>query len=445
MKKTILILIMLMMITTTTIYANEVDIGGIPTPTATHSYQVNTNGKNAEFAFITEGAVKAFSFVVMGIYVYDGHTYYNYYQGIIAQSTKPITLLDGNSLFTANGYYYGYMGAYNASCQIGFSLKEEKLKITSNANFYIDIGQFVHNNNSIQSDADEYIKNAFLEMFEGNPPASMYNLNYLEFDEEGNLIFKDKVYDLEIPLNVRCVHNYVIDIGPVEMYDNGKTKMTWEQSKGTNVQGWKTEIYYMQKGSTGKNIWNVVNKPSFETPWFFYDEVWNYLNTTTINTLSFKDTDNYLMETLGYNPAIKSVSKTNYMVRNKYVDETNGITHYSDYVYLQEDSNGNYIASVVSSSELDNIIGDNSIFTTEDIEINVDTSSDIYLGTNVTSSNNNTSFSGGISLLKGLFEDLKNFPSFLRDMFLFLPDWLITVIAAFIVVLIPLALLKMVL
>lgn len=265
-------------------------------------------------------------------------------------------------------------------------------------------------------------------------------------DENGNITDKPPVYDLEIPLNVKCKY-FDKTIADIFTYGNAYYKITWCQSDKVDVQGWKTEICVSQKVKYGKYQWSVLTSPHiYESKYHKIDEVDNFLGSykkkwsdKDLNSDIMEELYNYVENEKGYHPMSTSVQNTNFCIRNKFVD-SDGITHYSDYVYLKEDDDGNYTASVISSQQVDENGGITNVdYGTEDSI--VDVNNEDYVNTDVSTG---ITSSGSLSVLKSVFNEVMAFPDFFKTVLDFLPDTIMIVFGAAIVITIGIALVKLV-
>lgn len=261
--------------------------------------------------------------------------------------------------------------------------------------------------------------NGFQSKFKSNVP--VYVINYMDyerglydnakeysFDSSGSLVFKDVVYDLEIPLNVN------VDVS------GKKTTITWEQSNDIDVQGWETEIYVNQTGYTKKQFWS--KKVKYDSNWLFADEVFNYKNKYTYKGIMMPVVEDYLKNNLGYDPHVREVQKSNFMIRNKYVDESAGITHYSNFVKFDQDGNAYvYYATEVSSEDIQDLIGSGSEITSETLDAATDTNSDYYNGEQTSSFNQATNVDI-IDFFSKFSDMIGNIPDLFNKIFSFMPD-----------------------
>lgn len=313
--------------------------------------------------------------------------------------------------------------------------------VASNTQYYVDINEYnpnVYDNASVNQTVDSIIMN-FLTS--GIMDSKIIDLSKNEFDNNGQIIPKSALYDLEMPLNVTCkFHN--------KTFGNSYYNITWEQSDGLDIQGWETEIYISQHIKYGKYLWSLATSPHYyDTKYYLVDTVATFLGKykkiwkSDVFYQGTKDElYSYVEKEKGYTPQITSVRKNNFMLRNKFVDK-DGKTHYSDYVYLKEGEDGNYTASVIKAEETDKNGGITDIKYGEE-DTKVDTNNDTYKNSDVSSST--TSFSGGVSTLKSLFSDLQELPKLIEEMFSFIPGQFIFALTAMLIVLIPIAILKLI-
>lgn len=338
-----------------------------------------------------------------------------------------------NAMYQTNNGMYVWVSNPNATSDTMFNTYFDGTDFIineTNALFYFcvsDVDSDYANGHCVFDDVfsciDEFVSNGkFIS-------DKYYDLGVFEFDNTtGTLIKKGAQYELEIPLNVN-----------VNAFQPKKLTVTWEQSVD-NVDGWETEFYIQQTGKYGKNIWNVFNKKSFDTGWMYYKSVQNYKETFTFNALALKNTENYLIDLIdnnGYAPQITEVEKTNIMMRNKFVDD-NGLVYYSNFVYLYQDSNYEFIANEVSAKDVDN-----SDMTTDVISNSVVTDSDVYQNSSADGDKNNDT-SSSIGTLRTLLNDIKDFPKFFGEFFMFFPDEVITALSALLIALVPICLIKLI-
>lgn len=252
-----------------------------------------------------------------------------------------------------------------------------------------------------------------------------------DFTISGGTVSKVSNYSLEPPLNVK-----------VNNFNPKKVVLQWEQSEDKNIDGWETEIYIKQKGTYKKTIFS--NKKNYDTDWQAQPFTPTYKKKYIFNSLTLETTDKYLIDFIdnnGYQPQVSTVEKTDIMLRNKYIDD-NGQIYYSNYVYLYQDSDYKYIANEVDGSELDK-----NGMSTDNIDKNVITDSEIYDNSDTSTIFDNTDVtsSSGVGMLKSLLNDIKDFPRFFYEFFCFIPEQVYLAISALIVCLVPIALLKLVL
>ena len=293
----------------------------------------------------------------------------------------------------------------------------------NNLNFETsDVPKFYYYEEGATLNSQDMFVNAFNSYINGNTT---------DFTIENGSITSVADYSLEPPLNVK-----------VNNYNPKKVILQWEQSENKNIDGWETEVYIKQKGTYKKTIFST--KKNYDTGWQIQPFTSTYKKKYIFNSLALKSSDDFLIDLIdnnGHNPQVSTVEKTDIMLRNKFIDN-NGNAHYSNYVYLYQDSDYKYIANEVDGSKLDE-----NEMTTDNIDSNVVTDSEIYNNSDTSSylDNVDVTSSSGVGMLRSLLNDIKDFPRFFYEFFCFIPEQVYLAISALIVCLVPIALIKLVL
>lgn len=263
--------------------------------------------------------------------------------------------------------------------------------------------------NRISEDSKIYSNVPIYEVtYEDFKNADTVKIKQMDSSADGSIVPLEKLYDLEIPQNVN------VDVS------GKKTTITWEQSDDVDVQGWETEIYVNQTGYTKKQYWS--KKIKYDSNWLFADEVLNYKNKYSYNGIMMPVVEEYLKNKLGYDPHVREVQKSNFMIRNKYVDETTGITHYSNFVKFDQDGNAYvYYATEVSSEKVQDLIGKGEDITSDALDEATDTNSEYYNGEQTSSFNQATNVDI-TDFFSGFSNAIGNIPDLFNKIFSFLPD-----------------------
>lgn len=354
---------------------------------------------------------------------------------------------DGNLINNRVGYYdydnYKILWFYNYYCSDGSNWSDNvDLFYTLPSDLMIIGG------NSIDF---KLIADKLNDFVNGVQVGEIKTSDDVEFDNDGNIVEKSKiVYDLEVPLNFRIKQKSLVDLPLIGGVGKDNTfYLTWEQSDKVDVQGWQTEIYYKEKGSAKKE-WYSSKKYPYELSWSYWDSVANYKSKYTFNVENVP-MQQELIDLLGFKPYSCNVTKLDFMIRNKYLDE-NGILHYSNYVYINNTSGSgssgsdmDYSASEIDGEEVDKLLNENGSFSSDDLDNNIVSDSDNYFNSNVGDGVGSDDYLSAVGILKGLANDLKEFPSFFSSFFSFLPSHFIYALSALILFLITIAFIKSVL
>lgn len=427
------------------VFANEISVTDIPSasatindesqisdknPTGERSSSVNIGASGIK-SFKSKSDIKITSFLFKCDYTDSGKKYSLFNIVTLVSAANNDVVLDENDKNNSGENFQSFLAVVNPS-GINFN-GNTKVKKTSNISYYVTFNNVTTFNDDVLIYLRHYAET-------GEFSQATIDISNSAWNENGEPT-ANVTYDLEMPLNVTCkFHN--------KTFGNSYYNITWEQTDGLNIQGWETEIYISQHIKYGKYFWSLATSPHYyDTKYYLVDTVATFLGKYKKIWKSddfYKGTNDelyaYVEKEKGYRPQITSVKKNNFMLRNKFVD-SEGKTHYSDYVYLKEGEDGNYTASVIKAEETDKNGGITDIkYGQEDTK--VDTSNDTYKNTDVSSST--TSFSGGVSTLKSLFSDLQELPKLIEDMFSFIPGQFIFALTAMLIVLIPIAIIKLI-
>lgn len=317
--------------------------------------------------------------------------------------------------------------------------------VASNTQYYVDVNEYnpnIYDNASVNQTIDSIVMN-FLQS--GKMDSKIIDLSKNQFDESGNIVPVTEVYDLEVPQNFRVKQKSLVDLGIVEMGKDDTFYLSWEQSENIDNNGWVTEIYFKDKGYAKKE-WYSLKKYKYECKWSFYNSVPNYKNKAKFNIENVNNLEE-IKEIVGFKPYSTSTTKLDFMIRNKWVDEVNGITHYSNYVYLDNSNGSGSSGSSMDFNgyEVDGKEFDKGNFDDENINNNRVTDSDSYDGSNVSGNTSSNDVTSAISILKSITNDIKEFPAFFSNFFSFIPDHFVYALSALIVATIGIAFLKAVL
>lgn len=342
--------------------------------------------------------------------------------GTVNSSNVKSFELDGHTF-----YYY----VVDEIVGVDNSFAQDFTKGYQNFNF-----QYVINNKN----ADKEYEKALLSAIRGE------DLLNMSVDGMGNLTeASNVVYDLEVPLNFRVKQKSLVDLGIVELGKDDTFYLTWEQSDNINNNGWTTEIYFKEKG-WAKKEWYSKKKYEYECNWSFYKQVDNYKGKASFNVENVNNLDE-IKKLVGFKPYLTSATKLDFMIRNKWIDETNGITHYSNYVYL-DNSNGSGSAGSsmdYNGYEINGEEFDKGNFEDENISNNRVTDSDAYDGSNVSGNTESNDVTSSISILKSICNDIKEFPAFFSNFMSFVPQHFVYALSALIIATIAIAFIKAVL
>lgn len=427
------------------VFANEISVTEIPFPSVTINDESNISSSNPTGersstvnpgsygfkSFKSNADIKVTNFLFKCDYSDNGKSYRIFQTVMLISATGNAKVLDNNDRNNTGDNFYSFNGLINPS-GVNFN-GNTKVKKTSNVAYYVTF----HNPSTFQDDIRKYLTHYAQT---GEFSEATIDISNSAWNENGEPT-ANVTYDLEMPLNVTCkFHN--------KTFGNSYYNITWEQSDGLDIQGWETEIYISQHIKYGKYLWSLATSPHYyDTKYYLVDTVSTFLGKYKKiwkSDVFYQGTKDelyaYVEKEKGYTPQITSVRKNNFMLRNKFVDK-DGKTHYSDYVYLKEGEDGNYTASVIKAEETDKNGGITDIKYGEE-DTKVDTNNDTYKNSDVSSST--TSFSGGVSTLKSLFSDLQELPKLIEEMFSFIPGQFIFALTAMLIVLIPIAILKLI-
>lgn len=427
------------------VFANEISTTDIPSasaiindeslisdknPTGERSSTVDVVSYGSNY-FKSNSEIKVTNFLFNCQYSDSGKNYCLYYICTLVSANGNDVVLDDNDRNNTGENFFLFQSIVNPS---GINYNgNTKVKKTFNISYYVTFNNVATFNDDMLNYLRHYAKT-------GEFSQSTIDISNSGWNENGEPT-ANVTYDLEMPLNVTCkFHN--------KTFGNSYYNITWEQSDGLDIQGWETEIYISQHIKYGKYLWSLATSPHYyDTKYYLVDTVATFLGKYKKIWKSddfYKGTNDelyaYVEKEKGYRPQITSVKKNNFMLRNKFVDK-DGKTHYSDYVYLKEGEDGNYTASVIKAEETDKNGGVTDIKYGEE-DTKVDTNNDTYKNTDVSSST--TSFSGGVSTLKSLFSDLQELPKLIEEMFGFIPGQFIFALTAMLIVLIPIAIIKLI-
>lgn len=427
------------------VFANEISATDIPTcsatiddesiissdnPTGKRSVTLDVSSYGKDIVFTSNSDIKLTNFLFRLNFVDSGKNYSEFrIVTLISAKDNDIVLQNGRNQSGEN--FFVYQNLINASA-INYN-GNTKVRKTSNIAYYVTFD----NLSTFNTDMMNYLRNYAAT---GQFSQATVDITNSAWNENGEPT-ANVTYDLEMPLNVTCkFHN--------KTFGNSYYNITWEQSDGLDIQGWETEIYISQHIKYGKYLWSLATSPHYyDTKYYLVDHVATFLGKYKKIWKSddfYAGTNDelyaYVEKEKGYRPQVTSVRKNNFMLRNKFVD-SEGKIHYSDYVYLKEGEDGNYTASVIKGEETDKNGGVTDIkYGQEDTK--VDTNNDTYKNTDVSSTT--TSFSGGVSTLKSLFSDLQELPKLIEEMFGFIPGQFIFALTAMLIVLIPIAIIKLI-
>lgn len=313
-------------------------------------------------------------------------------------------------LFNINNELDGYIYYLNSNFSIMEYMTMNYIEFETNGPKYY----------YFESDADLYSSDTYVKVLN-----ALLSGGLSDFVVTDGSISKISNYTLEPPLNIQ-----------VSNQNQKNIKITWEQSDGIDVSNWYTEFYIQQTGTYKKSFFS--SKKKFDTDFIYFDNVLNHYKIFKFNALSLKNTENYLKELLTDLPQVQVLEKTNIMMRNVF-DDGKGNIYYSDYVYLFQDENYDYIAN-----EIDGETFDKDGLSSSNIDSNIKTDSEIYDNSNINDISDEMSNGNAIGIMKGLLNDVKDFPQFIYEFFSFMPSEIFLALSAFLIILIPIALIKIV-
>ena len=386
-------------------------------------------------SFSSNSEIKVTNFLFSCDWTEDSKNYRIFHVVSLISAKGNDLVIDNNGINNSGEKFFAFTHVINPS---GINYHgQTKVCQTSDINYYVKF----KNVSSFQDDYLNYLRH-YAETGEfSEATIDIKNGNWEDGEPSKNIL-----YDLEVPLNFKIKQKSLVDLGIFEMGKDSTFYLYWEQSDNLNTNGWKTEIYFKEKGKAKKH-WYSLNWTKYECKWHFFSDTDNYKNKFTFNVEKITQTDDEIKEQVGFKPYETSVTKLDFMIRNKYYDESTGIMHYSNYVYL-DNSNG----SGSSGSSMDyngyEINGegvDKSDLDDGNISNNRVTDSDSYNGSNVSGDTSSNDVTSAISILKSISNDIKEFPSFFSNFFSFIPDHFVYALSALIVATIAIAFIKAVL
>lgn len=386
-------------------------------------------------SFKSNSEIKVTNFLFSCKYSDGGKNYLIFHTVSLISAQGNDLVVDNNGRNGSGENFYMFQNVINPS-GINYTGKT-KVCHTSDIAYYVKF----NNVSTFQDDILKYIRH-YAETGEfSEATIDIKNGNWEDGEPSKNIL-----YDLEVPLNFKIKQKSLVDLGIFEMGKDSTFYLYWEQSDNLNTNGWKTEIYFKEKGKAKKH-WYSLNWTKYECKWHFFSDTDNYKNKFTFNVEKITQTDDEIKEQVGFKPYETSVTKLDFMIRNKYYDESTGIMHYSNYVYL-DNSNGSgssgssmdYNGYEINGEEVDKSDLDDG-----NISNNRVTDSDSYNGSNVSGDTSSNDVTSAISILKSISNDIKEFPSFFSNFFSFIPDHFVYALSALIVATIAIAFIKAVL
>lgn len=431
------------------VFANEISVTDIPSCSATIDDESNVSSDNPtgeRFASVHPGNyglksfksnsdIKVTNFLFKCDYSDNGKSYRLFQIVMLISANGNDMVLDNDGRNNTGDNFYSFNNVINSSA-INYN-GNTKVKKTSNISYYVTF----NNVSTFYDDVRSYLTH-YAQTGEFSQATIDINSGNWEDGEPS----KNILYDLEVPLNFKIKQKSLVDLGIFEMGKDSTFYLYWEQSDNLNTNGWKTEIYFKEKGKAKKH-WYSLNWTKYECKWHFFSDTDNYKNKFTFNVEKITQTDDEIKEQVGFKPYETSVTKLDFMIRNKYYDESTGIMHYSNYVYL-DNSNGSgssgssmdYNGYEINGEEVDKSDLDDG-----NISNNRVTDSDSYNGSNVSGDTSSNDVTSAISILKSISNDIKEFPSFFSNFFSFIPDHFVYALSALIVATIAIAFIKAVL
>ena len=362
-------------------------------------------------SFSSNSEIKVTNFLFSCDWTEDSKNYRIFHVVSLISAKGNDLVIDNNGINNSGEKFFAFTHVINPS---GINYHgQTKVCQTSDINYYVKF----KNVSSFQDDYLNYLRH-YAETGEfSEATIDIKNGNWEDGEPSKNIL-----YDLEVPLNFKIKQKSLVDLGIFEMGKDSTFYLYWEH-------------------------WYSLNWTKYECKWHFFSDTDNYKNKFTFNVEKITQTDDEIKEQVGFKPYETSVTKLDFMIRNKYYDESTGIMHYSNYVYL-DNSNG----SGSSGSSMDyngyEINGegvDKSDLDDGNISNNRVTDSDSYNGSNVSGDTSSNDVTSAISILKSISNDIKEFPSFFSNFFSFIPDHFVYALSALIVATIAIAFIKAVL
>lgn len=386
-------------------------------------------------SFSSNSEIKVTNFLFSCDWTEDSKNYRIFHVVSLISATGNDLVIDNNGRNNSGEKFFALTHVINPS---GINYHgQTKVCQTSDINYYVKF----KNVSSFQDDYLNYLRH-YAETGEFSQATIDINSGNWEDGEPS----KNILYDLEVPLNFKIKQKSLVDLGIFEMGKDSTFYLYWEQSDNLNTNGWKTEIYFKEKGKAKKH-WYSLKWTKYECKWHFFSDTDNYKNKFTFNVEKITQTDEEIKEQVGFKPYETSVTKIDFMIRNKYYDESTGIMHYSNYVYLDNSNGSGSSGSSMDFNgyEIDGKEFDKGNFEDENISNNRVTDSDSYNGSNVSGNTSSNDVTSAISILKSISNDIKEFPAFFSNFFSFIPDHFVYALSALIVATIGIAFLKAVL
>lgn len=386
-------------------------------------------------SFKSNSEIKVTNFLFSCKYSDGGKNYLIFHTVSLISAQGNDLVVDNNGRNGSGENFYMFQNVINPS-GINYTGKT-KVCHTSDIAYYVKF----NNVSTFQDDILKYIRH-YAETGEfSEATIDIKNGNWEDGEPSKNIL-----YDLEVPLNFKIKQKSLVDLGIFEMGKDSTFYLYWEQSDNLNTNGWKTEIYFKEKGKAKKH-WYSLNWTKYECKWHFFSDTDNYKNKFTFNVEKITQTDDEIKEQVGFKPYETSVTKLDFMIRNKYYDESTGIMHYSNYVYLDNTNGSGSSGSSMDYNgyEINGEEVDKSDLDDGNISNNRVTDSDSYNGSNVSGDTSSNDVTSAISILKSISNDIKEFPSFFSNFFSFIPDHFVYALSALIVATIAIAFIKAVL
>ena len=303
----------------------------------------------------------------------------------------------------------------------------------NNLNFdTTDVPKFYYYEEGATLNSQDMFVNAFNAYIGGNTSDFIVS--------DGNITpTKNVKYDLELPLNIKVKQKSLIDLWIIEFGQDDPLYFTWEQNDPSYTK-WTTEIYVSCSGSVKKH-WYSIKEEEFETDFIYYTSVDTYKLKYTFDISKDEILDAYIKEQVG--DYYSASCKPKFMFRNSWYDSSSSIQHYSNYVYSDNTTPSEAGANPeYNSFELDGESIDSNGISSDNISDSIINDSEYYDGSSSVGADSTTS--GAISVLKGVFNDVLQFPDFFKSVLDFLPDTIMTVFGATFIILIGIAFVKIV-